>query len=498
MLFNSLHFMCFFPLVLAPYFVVPKKARYIWLLLASYYFYASWNVKYLLLIVFSTAVTFASGILLQREADGQNRPRRKKCIVAASFVINLAILAFFKYFGFALENFNIILGALGISLIQNPFDLLLPVGISFYTFQALGYTADVYRGEIDAERNFFKYALFVSFFPQLVAGPIERSKNLLTQIRRIHEKKLFEYERIRDGAILMLWGYFLKMVIADRLAILVNTVFTDYGIYGATALLAAAVAFSIQLYCDFSSYSTIAVGAAKIMGFTLTDNFCAPYFASGMKDFWSRWHISLSTWLRDYVYIPLGGSRMGTRRKYLNLLATFMISGIWHGANWTFVACLTLYGVFVVLEDATEKWYREEISRFSVNTDCFSYRFFVVIFTFSLSVLSMIFFRAPSVGDAVNYISRFVTRFDPMAIVDGELLTLGLDGMEMTVLVFSVSLLFLVEFIRYRMGLTVSEFLARQNLLFSWGAIISVVIWIMLFGEYGAGHGANQFIYFQF
>lgn len=269
--------------------------------------------------------------------EGQKQLFVKKSVVAGSFLINLGILFFFKYFDFILDNLNNVLKGFNIEVLNKPFDIILPVGISFYTFQALSYTMDVYREEIKAEKNILKYALFVSFFPQLVAGPIERSKNLLMQINTVPLKKLLNYERIMSGLSTMLYGYFLKMVIADRIAVIVNTVYDQYYMFGSVELVFASICFAIQIYCDFSSYSMIAVGAAKVMGFDLMENFNTPYFASSIKDFWRRWHISLSTWFRDYLYIPLGGNRCSTVRKYFNLILTFLISGLWHGAQWHYI-----------------------------------------------------------------------------------------------------------------------------------------------------------------
>ena len=260
-----------------------------------------------------------------------------KWVIAICLIVNLGILAVFKYANFAISSLNDILGILNVSVVLRRIDVLLPVGISFYTFQALSYIIDVYRQDVEVETNFFRYALFVSFFPQLVAGPIERSKNLLTQMQNIEKIRLWNAKRIASGAILMVWGFFLKMVIADRVSILVDTVFDNYHMYGSVELIIAIIGFTIQIYCDFGSYSLIAIGAAKVMGFELMENFNTPYFARSIRDFWGRWHISLSTWFRDYLYIPLGGNRRGKARRELNILIVFLVSGLWHGANWTFV-----------------------------------------------------------------------------------------------------------------------------------------------------------------
>lgn len=337
MLFNSYNFLIFFPIVTLIYYLIPQKIRYIWLLIASYYFYMCWNVKYVSILLFSTIVTYISGLLISKAnniKDDKKRKRLKKVFVILSFVINLSILFLFKYFDFFVDNINRILSRLNIEVINLSFDVILPVGISFYIFQALSYTVDIYNDDVKAEKNFLKYALFVSFFPQLVAGPIERSKNLLKQI---NEKHYFNGERIKDGLLLMIWGGFQKIVIADRVAIVVNTVFNNFPQYPGMYIVVACILFAFQIYCDFSGYSIIAMGAAKVMGFELMENFNAPYFSMSVAEFWRRWHISLSSWFRDYLYIPLGGNRKGKVRKYINLMIVFLVSGLWHGAQWSFV-----------------------------------------------------------------------------------------------------------------------------------------------------------------
>lgn len=324
MVFNSYSFLIFFPIVVLILFLFPRKLQHIWLLVASYYFYMNWDARYVLLLLFSTAVTYLSGIVMDRvRTDGQ-----RKAAVAISFVLNIGVLFFFKYFNFAVDSVNIVLRYIGVAIPKPDFNLLLPIGISFYTFQALSYTMDVYRRDITAEWNFFRYALFVSFFPQLVAGPIERSKNLLGQVNQPHQ---FDYDKMREGLLIMLWGFFLKLVVADRVAIFVNTVYGDYAQYGGVYIIVASVLFAVQIYCDFAGYSTIAIGAAEIMGFQLMENFDCPYFSLSISEFWRRWHISLSSWFRDYLYIPLGGNRRGKFIKYRNLMIVFLVSGLWHG-----------------------------------------------------------------------------------------------------------------------------------------------------------------------
>ena len=311
MLFNSIDFLIFFPIVISIFFIIPKKWRCIWLLISSYYFYMSWNPKYALLIAGSTVVTYLSGLFIEH-ANSKGKQTSMKLYVLASLIINLGILCLFKYANFFLSNLSLLFSHIGIGTIDKRFDFLLPVGISFYTFQALSYTIDVYRGQIKAERNLFKYALFVSFFPQLVAGPIERSKNLLTQIQNVENIQVWNFDRVRNGFLLMFWGLFQKLVIADRASLVVNKVINGYQNYGFIEISIAVILFAFQIYCDFGGYTNIARGAAQVMGFSLMQNFKQPYLARNIKEFWRRWHISLTSWFTDYLYIPLGGNRNGT------------------------------------------------------------------------------------------------------------------------------------------------------------------------------------------
>lgn len=500
MLFNSLNFMLFFPLVVLIYCMIPKKIRYIWLLITSYYFYMSWNPLYAILIGISTVITYTSGIVL--DYVGKRQLKRaatlKKVTIFASFASNLGILFFYKYFDFTLAGMNQLLSSLKIEMLDIKFDVLLPVGISFYTFQALSYTVDVYRKDIEAEKNPLRYALFVSFFPQLVAGPIERSGNLLKQLRQIHTIKSFDFIRFRDGLILMIWGLFQKMVIADRVAILVNTVFEQYYFYNSFALLVAAVGFAIQIYCDFASYSTIAFGASKVMGIDLMENFNTPYFSTSIREFWKRWHISLSSWFRDYLYIPLGGSRCSKVRTYFNTIITFLVSGLWHGASMNFVVWGLLHGCYQIVEDMMKPMKEKMNIRLKVKTQSFSYRFTQMLVTFILVDFAWIFFRLSKVEDGFKYIKRIFTKFDPWSLFNGELYELGLDRFEFQVLVISLVMLFLVSLIRYVKKQNVAQFLGEQMIWFRW---IIVLIWLLalpIYGIYGMKFESSQFIYFQF
>ena len=494
MLFNSFQFLIFFPVVTLVYFIIPRKVRYIWLLLASYYFYMCWNVKYVVLIAASTLITWICGLLLGRTAKVWLR----KLIVAGGVLSNLLILFFFKYFDFFLDNINGLLKLLRVTAVDNPFSFLLPVGISFYTFQALGYLIDVCRGDTEPEKNPLRYALFVSFFPQLVAGPVERSGRLLKQLRDVDKMKLWNYDRMASGFAMMVWGLFQKMVIADRLSIFVDTVFANVYACGTVETVLGAVGFSLQIYCDFAGYSSVAVGAARIMGFELMENFNAPYFAASIADFWHRWHISLSTWFRDYVYIPLGGNRRGKGKKYRNLLVTFLASGLWHGANWTYVVWGGLHGLYQIVGDIG-KPVREKLNeKGKVKTEAASYRLGQVAVTFCLTALAWVFFRATTLQDALYYLRRMFTGWNPWVLFDQSLYGWGLDVVEFHILAVALVVLFLVDFVKYKKQEDIGNFLQKQNLWFTWGVLIFLVISILVYGEYGINFDSKQFIYFAF
>lgn len=500
MQFNSIHFLVFFPIVLLVYFVIPKKARYLWLLAASYYFYMSWNAKYAILITFSILITYLCALIIDSigEAEDSRGEFFRRLTLFVAIGVNLAVLFMFKYLDFAIENINLVLNKLGINIIENQLDLLLPVGISFYTFQALGYVIDVYRGDVEAEKNPFRYALFVSFFPQLVAGPIERSGKLMTQLKNADKINLWNYERIVKGFMLMMWGYFMKVVISDRAAAVVNDVFGNYYQYDASALILGAVFFAVQIYCDFAGYSTIAIGAAKIMGFELMDNFDTPYFSVSIKEFWRRWHISLSSWLRDYLYIPLGGNRKGKFRKYLNTVIVFLASGLWHGAKWTFVIWGALHGIYQIIGDITKPLKAKAEKRLKVRTDAFSYKFLKMMITFALTCFAWIFFRADSMTQALEYIARIFTHPDPWSITTGILYNIGLEQQEMNILLIAIIVLLLVDIFKYKRNVRFENIADNQNVWVRGVILLALIFAVIVFGAYGYNFDAQEFIYFQF
>lgn len=497
MLFNSLNFLIFFPIVTLIYFVIPHKIRYIWLLVCSYYFYMCWNAAYALLLFVSTFITWLSGLaignIVKNEKDDANR-QQSKGIVAISFILNLTILAFFKYAGFAVNSVNQLFQAVGIQFVVPKVDVLLPVGISFYIFQALSYTVDVYRGDVKVEKNLLKYMVFVSFFPQLVAGPIERSSRLLEQF---YEKHSFDFERVCRGLMIMLWGFFQKLVVADRLAVLVNQVFLYNSYYSGIEIIVAVMFFAVQIYCDFAGYSNIAIGASQVMGFELMENFRQPYLANSVSDFWRRWHISLTSWFRDYLYIPLGGNRKGKLAKYRNIMIVFLTSGLWHGANWTYVVWGGLNGLFQVIADLTKKPRQKLKAFFKIRQESGSWRILSTVITFILVDFTWIFFRADSMADAFQIISRIFSQFNPWVLVDGTLYTLGLSQVDFWIGILSIAVLLTVDIVHER-GVKIRSWVLQQNLWFRWSIYLGAIFFILIFGFYGPNYDASQFIYFQF
>ena len=474
MLFNSLSYAIFLPLVFIIYWLLPNKYRWILLLIASYYFYMSWNAKYVFLIFITTFTSYLCAILIEKNRE------HKKLILTITLLVCLGILFVFKYFNFFFESINYLLGN---KLHSISLNLLLPVGISFYTFQTLSYCIDVYRGNIKAEKHFGYYATFVSFFPQLVAGPIERPDNLLPQLRK---EKEFDYNKAVYGLKLMTVGFFKKIVVADNLAYYVDMVYNDLSYYQGFALVLAAFFFTIQIYCDFSGYSDIAKGSAKLLNIDLMDNFKTPYFSTTIKEFWSRWHISLSSWFKDYVYIPLGGNRCSKLRHYFNLLATFLVSGLWHGANITFVIWGGIHGLLQILED---------IFHIKKNTKTYSFSWFIrVILVFMLMSITWVFFRASNLHDAL-YIFRHM--FDGITnlrsyIVSG-LYSFGVKAPYLlTMLAIYLIPLFIIDYINVKYdALTV---LNNKPIAIRYLAYFVMLLMILLLHYVGE----VNFIYFQF
>ncbi len=455
-----------------------------------------WNPVYALLMLTSTFITYLCGIFIDSirnsKSGDTSRKNIEKTIVIAGLCINLLILFFFKYFNFFNESFQYVWNSLGMSWKMNNFDLILPVGISFYTFHALGYIIDVFRGDYKPEKNFIKYALFVSFFPLLVAGPIVRASQLLPQFYEAHK---FDIQRVWSGLLLILWGIFQKLMIADRLSILVNTVYNDVNHYQGFQFVIATVFFSFQILCDFSAYTDIAKGASQIMGINLIDNFNKPYFATSIKEFWRRWHISLSTWFKDYLYFPLGGSRNGKIQTYRNIMVVFLVSGLWHGANLTFLIWGGLHGFYQVLAMISKKYTNIIIDKLQIIRQGFSLKIFNILTTFILVNLAWIFFRANNFNDALFiYKNLFVTNFE--VLFTENLYKMGLDIFEFRISLLLIVLLIGVNFIQTK--ISIRQFIMNLWLPIQWAICILSILSILVYGIYGNNYDASQFIYFQF
>ena len=481
MLFNSLEFLLFFPAVVALYFATPRRFRWVLLLAASYYFYASWKAEYLLLIMASTLIDYGSALRI----EAARTLRQRKAWLAVSLTANLGLLIAFKYFNFFNESVRAVFDRFDIFYGVPAFDVLLPVGISFYTFQTLSYSIDVYRGVQKAERHLGVFALYVSFFPQLVAGPIERSTRLLPQFFQHHG---FSAERISSGLRLALWGFFKKVVIADRLAVYVNEVYGSPDSYGWGTLLIATYFFAFQIYCDFSGYSDIAIGTARVLGYDLMQNFQRPYFSRSIQEFWGRWHISLSTWFRDYLYVPLGGNRVARGRWYLNLFVVFVVSGLWHGAAWTFVVWGALHGAYLVAGLATRSARDRLWTAGAVGSMRAKVRHLVaVLSTFHLVLLAWVFFRANSISDAWTVLSTIATG----ARGSGVALQ-SLNAYQLTLACASLAFLLAAQGVQSRWD--VQQLLIRTPVWLRWSGYYALIFGILMFGRFEE----VEFIYFQF
>lgn len=483
MIFNSIEFAFFFLVVSVLFFALPHKWRWLLLLIGSCYFYMAFVPVYILIMAFTIVVDYFAGLYIE-EAEG----KRRKTLLVLSLVANIGVLCVFKYFNFFNANLSVLLGQFNW---ENPvpyLTILLPIGLSFHTFQAMSYTIEVYRRNQKAERHLGIYALYVMFYPQLVAGPIERPQNLLYQFRT---KFNFEYDRVVSGLKLMGWGLFKKVVIADRLAVVVDLVFENPEGYNALSLGIGVLFFTFQIFCDFSGYSDIAIGAARVMGFKLMKNFDSPYQSTSIKEFWARWHISLSTWFKDYLYISLGGNRVSVPRWYLNLFIVFLISGFWHGANWTFIIWGALHGTYLVFELILNRKITGTGLAFKRLR-----RFLSWMVTFVLVMLAWVFFRADNVQIAFVILQKLTTGL-PELLVEGihggsVFQYLGVSKKELILSCGLIVFLEVVHFVDRRLSLTV--WLKGKPAAFRWGVYFALVFSIVFLGVFES----RQFIYFQF
>lgn len=497
MLFNSLQFLLFFPVVTILYFVTPHSWRWLLLLAASCVFYMAFIPSYILILLATIVVDYTAGIIIEK-TEGAKR----KLALIGSIVSTCLILIVFRYLDFFTSISNDLGKFFGWSSIP-LLGIAIPIGLSFHTFQSLSYVIEVSRGRQKAEYHFGIYALYVMFYPQLMAGPIERPQNLLHQFR---EKHSFDYHRIAMGLQLMLWGFFKKIVVADRLALCVNPVFKDPHAFSGFSYVLAAIFFTIQIYCDFSGYTDVARGAAEVMGFRLMKNFDNPYSSASFSEFWRRWHISLSTWFRDYIYIPLGGSRVHKSRMYFNILVTFGLSGLWHGASWKFMIWGILNGLFLIAEDATKRMRGRLLILLGSSRSSPLYRFCSQMLTFSLISIAFLFFRANSPGDAFYMLSHFslhaphlldsFLNLDSLSLSD-KLSVRSLFFLRQGQVMFVHTLLFilLISVMQWmeRFG-SIREIVARRPLWQRWPLYFSL-IFLLLFMR---AVDSRQFIYFQF
>lgn len=474
MLFNSIDFAVFLPVVFTLYwFVLDRglKVRNLLIVVASYLFYGWWDWRFLFLIALSTVIDYSIGLALGSE----ERPGKRKLLLWASLLANLGILGFFKYYNFFLDNFISAFSFFGSELNVRMLDIILPVGISFYTFQTLSYTIDVYKRKMEPTRDFMAFAAFVSFFPQLVAGPIEKASHLLPQF---FKKRAFDYDFAVSGVRFIIWGLFKKMVIADNAAIIVDGIFTGYESQSSLSLIVGAILFAFQIYCDFSGYSDIAIGTGRLFGFDLMTNFRFPYLSPNISEFWKRWHISLSTWFRDYVYIPLGGSRISQAVALRNITVVFLVSGFWHGANWTFIVWGGIHAMLYI-----PVFMRRKNTDTLATTDNAIKNLSKVLLNFIIVTLAWVYFRSDSVGMANDYLVRLF-----MGGGEKAYFLISTKYKLITAISFaSIGLLLFIEYFSFRRQ--------KKEVLLSSPVLLILCLLIMFLG---ALKNHANFIYFQF
>lgn len=487
--FHSFQYLLFFPIVYIVYIVLPKRMRYIWLLAASYFFYYSADAHFVWLLLGITLLSWASGI-------GMEWTRRygkagwAKPMLIGTVVVDLGMLCYFKYTGFLLQNLGHIAEIFRTDMFETARNVIQPLGISFILFQAVSYVVDVYRQAIPAERNLLKAAFYLAFFPKLVSGPIERAGAVLKQLKIPVPVKLSD---LKEGLSLILIGLFLKLVLSDRIANVINPVFTTWQDYSGLQIALAVILFAFQIYGDFGGYSYIAIGSARILGFRLSDNFIAPYHSQSVSEFWTRWHITLNTWLRDYLYIPLGGNRKGTLRKYVNLMIVFLLSGLWHGADWSFVVWGGLNGFYMVVESVCNSK-REKNSRTNRFSTCLRRR----LMTFVCVDFAWLFFLMPDLPSAFGMIYHAVRQPGIRELFHLGFLSIFPDIGTFAVIVSALLVLLCMDTVIYRKKQSFTDLFFQQSSAFRWLISIALLCIIIFYGAYGDAYEQTQFIYFQF
>jgi alginate O-acetyltransferase complex protein AlgI len=480
MLFNSIEFAIFFPVVTLIFFLLRQRWRVHWLLAASCFFYMAFIPAYILILLVTILIDYFAGIYLERVED----PRKKKILLWISILSTCTVLFVFKYFGFFTGSFVGLAGLFGWHLPRPVISIILPVGLSFHTFQSLSYVVEVYRGRQKAEHDFITYATYVMFFPQLVAGPIERPQNLLHQF---WEKHTFRYAEVTTGLRRMAWGFFKKLVVADRLALYVNDVYSAPRTYNGLQLTLATFFFAYQIYCDFSGYSDMAIGAAQVLGFRLMENFNTPYYSKSVSEFWGRWHISLSTWFRDYLYIPLGGNRVDESRHIANLLITFSVSGLWHGANWTYVIWGFLNGLYLVAGTRTKEWRNRLWGSVGLHENTLVRKAIMLTTTFVLTCVAWIVFRARNMNDAIYVLTHLASDWNFHQIATQQFFLRQLPVALAAILALEIGQL-------WNKVVSIPSLVLKLPTPARWALYTGFVMAVVLFGVYRQ----MQFIYFQF
>ncbi|MBQ8164515.1 MAG: MBOAT family protein [Clostridia bacterium] len=481
----------FLPALFVGYCIFQKwvKVQNLLILLGSLAFYASYGFDNVAFLLFSILITYFGGMI----GSGLSKNHRKagKAVHIISLLLNFGMLFVFKYAGFIGDNINSILGKFEQNI--NFPELLLPIGLSFFVFQSSTYILDLMQNKTVVEKNIIDFALFVSFFPTIISGPIQRSTVLLPQIK---VKREIRYTNFQKAVYLFLWGAFMKFIIADRIALFTNEVFGNSDGYRGLVLILSAVAYSVQIYADFAGYSYMATGCATLFGFNIRENFRQPYLATSIADFWRRWHISLTSWFRDYLYIPLGGNRKGNFRKYLNVLIVFLVSGLWHGAEWSFVIWGAIHAIYQIAGSLTLKKRQKLCSVLKIDRNTTAYRMWQRLCVFVMTTFAWVFFRAGSLGTAIKYIAGMFTGWKPWTITDGTLFNVGIEPIEWNILFISVLVLVIVSVYRER-GKTCDDFV-KINTVFRYAICLVLIIVIVVFGIYGAEYSDSAFIYAGF
>lgn len=483
----SIYFLIFLAVVATVNYILPQRLRPYWLLISGFAFYASYKAEYLIVILIGIMISYTAGMMISRNPD------KGKLIMSVTIVILVLSLVYFKYIGMIGSTISsavkLVIGASDFSLES----IIVPLGISYYLLQMIGYVVDVYRNKIEACSSLVNYALFVSFFPTVVSGPIERAGNMIPQYEKLTG---FDEDNIRRGILQIIWGFFLKMVVADRTGVLVSTVNSNPSAYEGTVVFIIALLYSFQIYTDFGGYSSIAVGSARVLGIKVMDNFNSPFLAKSVSETWRRWHISLSTWFRDYIYIPLGGNRKGQVRKYINLLITFFISGLWHGAAWTFAIWGLINGLFQVIGMILMPARNKVVEILHIDREAFSHKLLKTVFTFLLFSFAVVFFGKDTFDQSIMILKN-IWKFTPWVLTDGTFYTLGLDRPDFNLMMLGLMLMIIADILNYK-GYDLPGIISKQSLWIRWCIYIGALVLISVCGVWGHGYNAANFIYVQF